>query len=479
MTGGTMRVGWHALIAGVLTVAAIFSLSCRMNQAPLTPAAPSGPLSGKVDSLHAFTSVATDPEGGGIRYRFDWGDGDTSAWTDSVPSGQPGGASHAWHAIGSFVVRAQAKDAGDALSAWSDGHQVDVAVSWIRVFSGTKYKDGKSVQQTTDGGYIVAGRANSKLWLLKTDSCGSLVWEKTFGPPEGASGVSVQQTSDGGYVVAGTTASVGTALDFWLVKTDAAGNMAWSKTFGGTEDEQAVSVQQTSDGGYVVTGHTQSYGSGDFDIWLVKTDVSGNKVWDKTFGGANIDQGKSVQQTSDGGYIIVGFTCTYEVNSSDVRLFKTDSAGNTVWDKTFGGGTVWDEGNSVQQTTEGGYIIGGSTGAGVWLVKTDASGNKVWDKTLGGQMFGGQGNSVRQTAEGGYIVAGYVHAQDMSLEFALLRTDASGNMIWNKTFGTPNLEAGASVRQTSDGGFIMTGDSHPNDASSGDAWLIKTGANGE
>jgi hypothetical protein len=475
---GRMRVVWYSLIAGALILGATFCLNC--NRAPGVPDTPNGPSSGKVDSLHAFTSIATDPEGGEIRYRFDWGDGDTSDWTDTVQSGQPGTASHAWHAIGPFVVRAQAKDARDALSAWSDGHQIDVALSWIRIFAGTKYKYGNSVQQTADGGYIVAGHANSDVWLAKTDSCGGLAWEKTFGPPEGASGASVQQTSDGGYVIAGTTASAGTALDFWLVKTDATGNEVWDKTFGGTEDEQATSVRQTSDGGYIVTGYTESYGSGDFDIWLVKTDASGSKVWDKTFGGADIDQGKAVQQTSDGGYIIVGTTDSYDgPNKGDVLLYKTDSAGNEVWHKTFGDSTVSEFGNSVQQTSDGGYVIAGGTGLGVWLVKTDASGNKAWDKTLGGQMSGGQGNSIRQTAEGDYIVAGYVHSATMRLDFVLLRTDASGNLIWNKTFGTPNLDIGASVQQTADGGFIMTGESHPNDASSCDAWLIKTGANGE
>jgi hypothetical protein len=447
-----------------------------MNRAPVKPAAPGGPSSGKVDSLHAFTSIATDPDGGEIRYRFDWGDGDTSDWTDSVQSGQPGGASHSWHVSGTFAVRAQAKDAREALSAWSDGHQIDVALSWIRIFGGTKYKYGNSVQQTTDGGYIITGSANSDVWLAKTDSCGSLVWDKTFGPPEGAFGNSVQQTTDGGYIITGLTGSPGTGKgDVWLVKTDASGNKAWDKTFGGTERDEGASVQQTSDGGYVITGYTESYGAGNADIWLVKTDASGNKAWDKTFGGADLDYGNSVQQTTDGGYIIVGTTCTYEVNSSDVRLFKTDSAGNTVWDKTFGAASVWDEGNSVKQTTDGGYIVLGSR-----LVKTDASGSKVWDKTLGGGVAWYAGNSVQQTTDGGYIVAGTIHSYVAGdADFALLKTDASGNGIWFKTFGTPNLDFGTSVQQTTDGGYIMTGYSHPNGEGNADAWLIKTGANGE
>jgi hypothetical protein len=472
---GRVRGFCCSLIAGALTLGVTFCLSCGMNRAPVKPAAPNGPSSGKVDSLHAFTSTATDPDGGEIRYRFDWGDGDTSDWTDSVPSGQPGGASHVWHAIGPFVVRAQAKDAGDALSAWSDGHQIEVALSWVKVFSGTKYKEGASVQQTTDGGYVIAGSANSDAWLAKTDSCGSLVWDKTYGPPEGSFGNSVWQTTDGGYIVAGTTGSVGKGMDVWLMKTDASGNEVWDKAFGGTERDEGMAVQQTSDGGYIIIGHTESYGAGDVDIWLVKTDASGNKAWDKTFGGADIDQGNSVQQTTDGGYIIVGTTCTYEVNSRDVRLFKTDSAGNTVWDKTFGAASVWDEGNSVKQTSDGGYVIVGSR-----LVKTDASGSKVWDRALGGDVAWIAGNSVQQTAEGGYIVAGSIHAYVAGdPDFALLKTDASGHGIWFKAFGTSNNEFGNSVQQTTDGGYIMTGYSHTNGAGNADVWLIKTGANGE
>jgi hypothetical protein len=478
MVHGRMRVVWHYLIAGALTLGVTFCLNC--NRAPGAPDTPNGPSSGKVDSLHAFTSIAADPDGGAVRYRFDWGDGDTSDWTDTVQSGKPGGASHSWHASGTFAVRAQAKDAREALSAWSDGHQIDVAVAWIRIFGGTKYKYAHSVQQTTDGGYIVAGHANSKLWLLKTDSCGGQVWEQTFGPPEGTVGYSVQQTTDGGYIMTGLTGSPGTDKgDVWLVKTDASGGLVWDKTFGGTERDEGNSVQQTSDGGYIIVGNTESYGAGDSDIWLVKTDASGNKAWDKTLGGAGIDHGNSVRQTTDGGYIIVGTSGTYEVNSSDVRLFKTDSAGNTTWNKTFGADSVWDEGNSVEQTTDGGYIVAGCSGPGLWLVKTDASGIRAWDKTIGGGMVLMEGNSIRQTTDAGYVVAGTSLVAGGTRDFELLRTDASGNKVWDRTFGTPNLEFGASVQPTTDGGYIMTGYSHPNGGGNTDAWLIKTGPTGE
>jgi hypothetical protein len=196
-------------------------------------------------------------------------------------------------------------------------------------------------------------------------------------PSAGASldeGRSVQQTSDGGFIIVGYTASFG-AGDVWLIKTDADGNKLWDRTFGGSMVDRGYSVQQTSDGGFIIVGWTWSFGAGGPDVWLIKTDADGNKLWDRTFGGSDWDEGYSVQQTSDGGFILVGWTWSFGAGGPDVWLIKTDADGNKLWDRTFGGSMV-DRGFSVQQTSDGGFIIVGATtsfGAGdydVLLIKS-------------------------------------------------------------------------------------------------------------
>ena len=264
---------------------------------------------------------------------------------------------------------------------------------WTKTFGGSRNDGGSSVQQTSDGGYIITGSTSSygagsaDVWLIKTDASGDTIWTKIFGGSDSNYGYSVQQTSDGGYIITGVTYSYDAGRgDVWLIKTDAIGDTIWTKTFGGSDSDYGNSVQQTSDGGYIITGYTYYYGAGSgdvwlsTDVWLIKTDASGDTIWTKTFGGSGTDKGNSVQQTSDGGYIITGSTYSYSARDKDIWLIKTDAIGDTIWTKTFGG-SERDFGNSVQQTSDGGYIITGSTGYtssyggnyDVWLVKVAPS----------------------------------------------------------------------------------------------------------
>jgi hypothetical protein len=204
---------------------------------------------------------------------------------------------------------------------------------------------------------------------------------KTYGGTYSDFASSVQQTSDGGYIVVGYTYSFGAGYsnDIFFIKTDANGNIISAKTYGGTGWDEASSVRQTSDGGYIVAGLTNSFGAGSDDIFLIKTDAYGNIIWAKTYGGTDNDVASSVQQTSDGGYIVAGRTNSFGAGSDDIFLIKTDAYGNIIWAKTYGR-TYWDNASSVQQTSDGGYIVAGRTysfGAGydIFLIKTDANGD--------------------------------------------------------------------------------------------------------
>jgi hypothetical protein len=357
-------------------------------------------------------------------------------------------------------------------------------------FGGPGSDWGNSVQQTSDGGYVIAGSTNSygagdyDVWLIKTDASGSRVWDKTFGGPGHDVGSSVQQTSDGGYIVAGTTLSDGAStLDVWLIKTDASGGRVWDRTFGGASDEAGYSVQHTPDGGYVVAGTTRSYGAGSSDFWLIRTDASGSELWDRTFGGADEDDGNSVQQMSDGGYIVAGRSRSSGEDEYDIWLVKTDGLGNRVWDDTFAG--AGDDGTgSVQQTPDGGFIVAGwtdfrATGDyDVWLIKTDTAGNRVWDRTFG-RSDRDYGESIQQTPDGGYVIAGRTESSETGdPDVWLIRTDASGNEVWNRIFGGPDADAGYSMCRTSDGGFAVTGWTRSFGVGQADVYLIKTDADG-
>jgi len=358
---------------------------------------------------------------------------------------------------------------------------------WTKTYGGSNIDVGYYVETTSDGGFIITGYTRSygtmsgrNVLLIKTDSFGNAQWIKAYGGNNDDEGNSVQQTSDGGFIICGYTKSYGAGgNDVFLVKTDSLGNELWNKVFGGASDEEGYSVLQTNDGGFLIAGATSSFGAGSRDIWLVKTDANGNLSWTKTIGGGSSDGARQINFTNDGGYIITGWTFSYGPGAvGNVWLVKTDSLGNMSWNKFFGGNDV-DRGLSVQQTSDGGYVLTGytaSSGAGLddmLLIKTDSNGNLQWQRTFGGSGRD-YGNFVKQTFDNGFIVTGYTLSYGAGGDdLWIVRTDESGNLLWSKTYGGAQSDVGYCLQETNDGGYVIVGHTLSRGAGLHDVWLLR------
>ena len=427
--------------------------------------------------------------------------------------------------------------------------RAQAAIEWQNTIGGSGNDWLYYIQQTTDGGYILGGESfsnisgdktencygNSDYWLVKTDTVGNLQWENTIGGSGSETLLSVQQTADGGYILSGysgsnisgdkTENSIGgfSTVDYWIVKTDTAGNILWQNTIGGSDDDLLFSVQQTTDGGYILGGYSRSNisgdktenSNGDYDYWVVKIDAAGNIQWQNTIGGSGADYLRSIQQTADGGYILGGYSYSYisgdktetSIGGSDYWLVKTDTGGNIQWQNTIGGSS-YDYFNSIQQTADGGYILGGYSSSHIsgdktensfgnkydyWLVITDSLANIQWQNTIGGsgddQLY-----TIKQTVDGGYILGGGSNSSisgdktegnrdttEITDDYWIIKTDASGNIQWQKTIGGNNYDRLFSMQQTAKGEYILggysfsniSGDKTENIMGGGDYWLVK------
>ena len=367
---------------------------------------------------------------------------------------------------------------------------------WERTYGGQYSEEARSAQQTADGGYILAGSTYSfgpgtpdsqNVYLVKTDSLGDTLWTRVYGGIGVDVATSVRTTSDGGCVVAGYTSSGGAGgKDVYLIKTDSSGDTLWTRTYGGQYGDYGYSVQPTADGGYAIAGFTFSFGvMGDF--YFIKTDSSGDTLWTRIYGGTSTDWSNSSQQTLDGGYVIAGSTYSFGPgipDSDNVYLVRTNAQGDTLWTRSYGGQS-WDEGYSVQQTSDSGFIVTGVTqsfGAGlgdVYLIKTDARGDTLWIRTYG-DTLNEHGNCVRQTNDGGYIVTGYTSSFGaLGGDVYVIRANASGDTLWTRTYGgTSDADWGDCVEQTVDGGYAIAGGTYSFGAGAEDFYLIKTDSNG-
>ena len=303
-----------------------------------------------------------------------------------------------------------------------------------------------------------------------------VTFQKTYGGTQDDYFYSVQQTTDGGYIMVGSTNSFGAGdYDVYLVKTDLNGDTLWTRTYGGAMYDQGLWAQQTTDSGYIVIGSTQSFGAGQELVYLIKTKANGDSSWTKTYKLGGSGSGLCVQQTSDGGYIL---DCIAYVGGEDLLfLIKTNSLGDTLWTKSYGM-SVADFGGSIQQTTDSGYIVSGTRiyGNEAYLLKSDVSGNLIWKKSYPGGN-GSHGFSVKQTADGGYIVIGSQNIIGPGIY--LVKTDSLGDTLWTKAYGGDSSESGFSIQLTSDSGYIIAGVTNSFGAGNNDTYLIKTNSTGD
>jgi hypothetical protein len=406
-------------------------------------------------------------------------------------------------------------------------------LQWQRCLGGSGYDFANCIRQTSDGGFIMAGYTTSNngdvignhgaedFWIVKLDANGNFQWQQCMGGADNEQANAIEQTSDGGFIIAGYTFSINGDVsgnqgnkDAWIVKLSSSGNLQWQKCIGGTEADQANSVIQTPDSGYVFAGYTYSNNGnvagnhGENDFLVCKLDANGNLVWQKCFGGTESEYANSIQETSTGGFFIAGYT--YSINgdvsgnhgSYDSWVIELTDTGIIVSQKCLGG-TAIDVANEVQPVNSGGLIVVGNTASNngdvsgnhgtngtfdQWIVRLNSSNGIVWQKCLGGTdedvAF-----SVQQTVDGGFIVGGNAWSTNGNVmnshgfsDFWVVKMDISGNILWQKCLGGSNFEMARSIRQTTDGGYIVAGFtlSDNGDVSGNhgfyDAWIVKLSA---
>lgn len=347
----------------------------------------------------------------------------------------------------------------------------EIAQGWNKTYGGPSSVPHALIK-TTDGGYAFAGSSASDFWLVKIDAPGNMQWSQMYGTPYMNEAYALVQTNDGGYALAGSYSYTVPNPDrtyyyVWFVKTDAAGNMRWNQTYARTGNNILYALVQTTDGGYALTGA---------GFWLIKTDASGNMQWNQSYGGSDDDEAYALVQTDDGGYALAGRTSSFGAGGRyNFWLVKTDASGNMQWNKTYGGGG-WAEAFALVKTNDEGYALAGGAAADgtmnayFWLVKTDASGNMQWNRTYVNAATSMEAYALVQTSDGGYALAGYTNGLGL-YDFGFVKTDQNGNAQLYEEYGQGTaVDIAYGLVQATDGGYVLAG------YSAGNAWLIKTGA---
>ena len=334
-------------------------------------------------------------------------------------------------------------------------------------------------------GYIILEKSKKQdFWIIKLDKNGNMEWDETFGGEETDVARSIIQTKDGGYIIAGFIWTVyASKQDICVIKLDENGNIEWEKTFDKDEHDIAYSIIQTKDGGYAIAGGTGKRFWGEVNCWIMKLDAKGNMEWDNNFGGIGWDEIYSIIQTKGGGFIAAGSAWSKGAGRGDVCVVKLDRKGYLVWIKTFGG-SDYDEARSIIQTGDGGYTVAGFTVSedtgdrNVWIIKLDKNGNKVWDRTFGGTSED-WANSIIQTKDRGYMVAGWTSSMGAGkTDVWIIKLNKRGDLVWDRTFGGSEDDEAHSIIQTEDGGYAVAGWTESKGAGNADVWVIKLDENG-
>ena len=381
------------------------------------------------------------------------------------------------------------------------------AIEWQKCYGGTYGENASSVEQTSDGGYIVAGWSDSKDYDLTSNhgkndffffflsATGGIQWQKSYGGNGTDEARVIHQGSDGGFIIAGgadsknngDVTSSHTGMDFWFIKTGSAGNILWQKTYGGSGNDYAYAMQPTPDAGYILAGYSESsdgdanFNHGLKDVWVIKLNSIGIIQWQKSYGGTKDDIAYSIQNTSDGGFIVAGKTESNDGDASgnhgasDFWIFKLDGVGNMKWQKVLGGSKD-DSAQAVQQAADGGFVVTGSTTSNdfdvnglhgispdAWLIKLSATGNLQWQECLGGSSAE-LAFDIQNSTDGGNITCGNskslegAYACNLGVEdFWIVKTDAGGKIQWQRTLGGNHFDEAHSVTPTNDGGYIVVG----------------------
>jgi hypothetical protein len=369
----------------------------------------------------------------------------------------------------------------------SEGVAQETTTTFKKIIGAQRIETVRDLEICENGDFLMAGmstsysQGDSDVYVLRTDQYGSEVWKKTYGGFNHELMYSVDRTGDGNYILSGFTNSFGAgSYDAYVMKINGKGDVLWSKTYGSANADFAREACPTSDGGYIVTGYScRDTASNNFDAFLLKIDGSGNQQWMKYYGGSKFESSFSVKQTSDGGYVFYGNTYSSGAGDADFYLVKTDASGAKMWEKVMGG-TAHEEGQYVHVNSDGTLMVTGdqqSNTAGdfdVSVKKLDANGSPVWSKLYGGVQKD-VSKMVLPTSDGGYIVSAVTRSFGIrEPDFWLVKIDGNGKMQWDRTFGGDEHEHCYAVKQTSDGGYIAAGHTDTPPSAGVDVYLVKT-----